>query len=320
MDILLKGKKDFMKLLKLVAFSCSILIVLLTLLIKESSAREKKTIGVIIPAGVPYYEKVHGYILKKLEGENIDFLIQRPFPDTIALSNAARKLIAYDVDIILTYGTGATIAALRERPYQPVVYVGVYSPAIEKYRTRTATGVEFRTPVFSIIRYLYSMKELKRIGIVYNPHEIDSLYQVNEFIKCCTHFQISVIRLEIRSPSELKRILSNINVDALIFTTSSIANIALSEIHDFAINNRIPVASLLPRRESRPVISLYPSPKRQAEKAVLILQKILSGRKPEEVQKDLSADMELLFDLGVTQKMNLKIPAELLTEATEVIY
>lgn len=288
--------------------------------IKESYAIEKKTIGVILPSNVPYYEEIHTHFLKKMEATilsgQIDFLIQKPFPDPIALSNAARKLIAHNVDIIFCYGTEATIATLNERPDQPVIYVAVYTPAIERYRTKNSTGVEFKTPISSITRYLNSMKEIKTIGVVYNPLESDSLYQLNEIMKCCPYYKINVVKLGIKKPSDIKQIFRDVSVDALIFTTSSIANIALSDFREYWV----PVASLLPRREAKPVISLYPSPRKQAEKAVAIIQAILKGKKPYEIVRDSSADMELVFAIGEAQRLNLRIPADLLTEATEVIH
>ncbi len=288
--------------------------------IKESHAIEKRTIGVILPSNVTYYEEIHTHFLKKMEAtivaRQIDFLIQKPFPDPIALSNAARKLIAHNVDIIFCYGTEATIATLKERPDQPVIYVAGYTPALERYRTKNSTGVEFKTPISSITRYLNSMKEIKTLGVVYNPLESDSLYQLDEIMRCCPFYKMTVIKLIIKRPSDIRQVLENINVDALIFTTSSIANIALSNFREY----RIPVASLLPRRDAKPVISLYPSPKKQAEKAAAIIQAVLKGKKPHEIARDSGADMELIFNLGEAQRMGLRIPADLLTEATEVIH
>lgn len=314
--VVTENLKIFMKSLKIT------LLIFLSLfsLINDSFAIEKKTIGVILPSNVPYYEEIHSHFLKKMEPNivagNVDFLIQKPFPDPIALSNAARKLIALNADILLCYGTEATIATLKERPDQPVIYVAVYSPALEKYRTKNSTGVEFKTPISSITRYLNSMKEIKTIGVIYNPLESDSLHQLDEIAKCCPYYKITVVRLGIKKPSDLKNLLKDINVDAMVFTTSSIANIALTELREY----RVPVASLLPRRDAKPVITLYPSPKKQAEKAVAIVQAILKGKKPSEINRDSSADMELVFAIGEAQRLNLRIPADLLTEATEVVH
>lgn len=307
-------------------FKLRLLILILTsfiLFLKEAYAIEKKTIGVILPSNVTYYEEIHSYFLKNMEATivagQIDFLIQKPFPDPIALSNAARKLIAHNVDIIFCYGTEATIAALKERPDQPVIYVAGYTPALEKYRTKNSTGVEFKTPISSIMRYLNNMKEIKTLGVVYNPLESDSLYQLNEIIKCCPFYKITVIKLDIKRPSDIRQVIESLNEDALIFTTSSIVNIALSAFQEYSSNNIIPVATLLPRKEARPIIALYPSAKKQAEKVAAIIQAILKGKKPHEIVRDSSADMELIFNLREAQRMGLRISADLLTEATEVV-
>ncbi|MFN3739623.1 MAG: ABC transporter substrate-binding protein [Thermodesulfovibrionales bacterium] len=308
-------------------FKFRLLILILTsfiFLIKESYAIEKKTVGVILPSNVTYYEEIHTHFLKKMEanivGGQIDFLIQKPFPDPVALSNAARKLIAHNVDIIFCYGTEATIVTLKERPDQPVIYVAGYTPALERYRTKNSTGVEFKTPISSIPRYLNSMKEIKTLGVIYNPLESDSLYQLNEIMRCCPFYKMAVIKLVIKRPSDIRQVIEDLNVDALIFTTSSIVNIALSAFREHSSNNMIPIATLLPRREAKPTIALYPSAKKQAEKAAAIVQAILKGKKPHEIARDSSADMELIFNIGEAQRMGLRISADLLTEATEVIH
>lgn len=46
---------------------------------------------------------------------------------------------------------------------------------------------------------------------------------------------------------------------------------------------------------------------------------MLKGKKAYEIIRDSSADMELVFAIGEARRLNLKIPADLLTEATEVI-
>jgi putative ABC transport system substrate-binding protein len=306
-------------------FSKSFLICLIfsfiLLFVDIGDSSHKKTIGIILPADIPYYEEIHGYVLKKLEEDiasgTIDFIIQKPYPDPIAFSNAARKLIALNVDIILTYGTEATLAVIREKPSQPVLYVAGYSPVLERYRSENITGVEFKTPISSITRYLNTLKEIKTLGVVYNPVEADSVYQLNETMKCCPYFKIRVIKIPVKRTSDLKNLLNETNVDALMFTTSNIANIALS---DTQLNIKLPVATLLPRKEAKPIISLYPSPRKQAEKAASIIQKVLKGKKVSEIPRDLSADMELIFNLAEAYKMNLRISVDLLTEATEVIY
>ncbi len=293
------------------------------IIISTSLHAEIKTIGIILPSEMPYYEEINEYIFSRMgQIENkISFIIQKPYPDPKALSNAARKLIAYNVDIIICYGTSAAEAAFSENPSQPVIYISAYLPVIKKYRRNKTTGIEFNTPITSIIRYTRELKDIKSIGVIYNALESDSLFQMKEISRLASRYNIVTTEIDIRHPSKAQwRIKKDIKADILIFTTSSIANISLSILKDYIEENNIPVITLLPRKGLKPLLSFNPNPKKQAEKALNIIRMVINGKKVSDIPSDLSADMELIFNLREANRLRLNIPVDLLTEATEVIH
>ena len=88
---------------------------LLFLLFCPATLSAKMLVGVIMTADIPYYRSMHQSMFVALKqqlppGEDVEFILQRPFPDPIAWSNAARKLIAIEVDLIVSYGAPATQA------------------------------------------------------------------------------------------------------------------------------------------------------------------------------------------------------------------
>jgi ABC-type sugar transport system substrate-binding protein len=78
------------------------------------AAEVENIIGVIMGGDIPYYEDLHSAFMSKLGREgvlaNSKVLSQKPYPDDISLSNAARKLIAQNVNVIVAYGTSAAAA------------------------------------------------------------------------------------------------------------------------------------------------------------------------------------------------------------------
>jgi ABC-type uncharacterized transport system substrate-binding protein len=155
-------------------------LLLMTSLCLVPSIAKAETVGLILTHGAYDYERIHeslvSYIEKEGHSDRIKFLAQRPYPDPIAFSNAARKLIAADVDIIITYGASTTIATLRERPRVTVLYAGVYEPIASEIKGKRITGICSKLNISSLVRYLRASKSIKSLGVVYYGLEKDSDY------------------------------------------------------------------------------------------------------------------------------------------------
>ena len=118
----------------------------------------EKRIGVIMSGDIPYYGTMHETFVGELttrlaDADRVEIVLQRPFPNPISWSNAARKLIAFDVDLIVTYGAPATQAVIHEKSSIPLIYAGVYEPERAGMTGNNVTGCGFKVPLSSIIRY-----------------------------------------------------------------------------------------------------------------------------------------------------------------------
>ena len=138
--------------------------------------RAEKRIGVIMTGDIPFYRAIHETFVAELNGwsaaagksEKIEIILQRPFPNSISWSNAARKLIAFDVDLIVTYGSPAALAVIHEKTNIPLVYAGFYEPDEQQASSaRNVTGCGFRVPLSSILRYFKRVKNINTLGVVF---------------------------------------------------------------------------------------------------------------------------------------------------------
>ena len=80
-----------------------ILFAVLFVLAVAKDLHAEKRIGVIMTGDIPYYVAMHETFVTELNrriggSEKIEIILQRPFPNPISWSNAARKLIAFNVD------------------------------------------------------------------------------------------------------------------------------------------------------------------------------------------------------------------------------
>lgn len=297
---------------------------LFLIMLLSASSSDAETIGIILTSNVPYYKEIHdafiSRLLKRGFSERLKFIIQQPYPDPVAWSNAARKLIAADVDIIVTYGCGATFATLRERPDMPVVYAGVYEPVVSKQRVKNLTGVTYNLPVSSIIRYLRATTSIKTLGVLYSSMEEDSVYQLEEIKALSLKYGFSVIGLNLRKTADITVVLSESKTDAIFITSSSMVNASLPTILNISRDKKISTGSLLTCGEVCALITLTADPKEQGQEASDKLIEILNGKSPRDIPISHSKNIELIFNMKNANDIGIKIPMELVTEATKIIY
>ena len=144
---------------------------------------------------IPYYAEIHKSFVselnRRLDGsEEIEIILQRPFPDTISWSNAARKLIAFDVDLIVTYGSPAAQAVIHEKSRIPLVYAGLYEPEQAAVNKKNVTGCGYRVPLSSILRYFKRLKTISTVGIVFSSVEEDSVRQYETMKLLCSQQEL----------------------------------------------------------------------------------------------------------------------------------
>jgi len=272
---------------------------------------------------IQYYRDIHESFLAKLKkeglGDSVEVIVQKPYPDPMSLSNAARKLIAHEVDVIITYGTPAALAVARERTRIPVVYAGVYEPVASRINARNITGTSSRTSVSSLLRYLRGMTSIMNLGVIYSSGEEGSAYQMKELVKVAEQYGIRIDAVNIRRHQDVRAAFFGKKLDAVFITESSVVSLGMASVMDYVRENRIPSASMLPERNSRIIVTLYADPKELGEKTAEKTTRVLQEGGSEKVKSGTAKDIELVFDLKELLGMGLKIPMDLVTEATRII-
>ncbi len=304
--------------------SCFLLLTFYFSLLTCKSFAFEKTIGVVMTGNIPYYNEMHNAFISKLKKEgyagNVKIIIQRPYPDSISWSNAVRKLVAADVDVIVTYGAPATLSAIRERVDIPIVYAGVYEPIAKGIKSKNITGISFKIPVSSLIRYLRSIATISSLGVIYSEAEKDSVYQLMELVRLSEQYGFRIENIRLKRPEDANRIFSDTKPNAIFITSSSLANMAVNNIISVTASHRIPTVSmLLGDVESGVIITLSARPDEQGERAAEKVIKILNGTPAEKIQSESSRGTELIFNMKEANAMGLRLSMDLITEATRII-
>jgi len=298
-----------------------VLLLIFFLLTGDLSA---ETIGVILSGDIRHYREIHDSFLSKLKragySERVDIILQRPYPDYLSLSNAARKLSAYDVDMFITYGAASTQAVLDLKTKTPVIYSSLSEPYAMKLSGKNVTGVSYRVYPSTLLRYLREIVTIRTIGIVYNSGDPDSVIQMEDIKKASEQYGFRVAAVSLKTVKDARNIFYGQNPDAIFITQTPVAEMALPVILEYARAHRIPTASLFPGDYGyHPTISLYARPKELGEKMAEVVIRILDGSNPDKVKVSCCNEVELVFNLKEVKEMGYRIPMDLVATATRLI-
>jgi putative ABC transport system substrate-binding protein len=301
-----------------------ILLTVLFVLAAAPNLHAEKRVGVIMTGDISFYRAIHETFVAELNRrsagtEKIEIILQRPFPNPISWSNAARKLIAFDVDLIVTYGSPAAQAVIHEKSSIPLVYAGLYEPDHAAVNAKNVTGCGFKVPLSSILRYSKRLKTVNTMGIVFSSVEEDSVRQYETMQSLTAQQNIKAEKIDIRSRDDLGK-LKTIKSDVIFMTGSSIAHLWLDEIITTLDEKQIPVADIFPDdTESGVLMTLYQPAQTQGKMAAEMAWQILLGAKPADVAAHVFRDTELVFNLLEAKHLGINLPIQLLIEATKVI-
>jgi len=273
----------------------------------------------------PYFNEMHKAFSEALKAglpsdADTQVIMQRPFPDKIALSNAARKLIVFESEVIVAYGSPAVQAVLEEKSKIPLVYGGVYDPDIARFGGSNVTGCGYKIPISSLLRYLRGIKQINTLDVIYSSLDIDSLRQVNELVSMITDQQISLNKIDIRDREDLENVAASVRGDAVFITASSIADLFIHDILAVLKKRGLPSAFVLPDKDTNGVtITLFNGPGEQGRKIAEMVLKVIDGEDPADIKPEILRKTELTFNLKEANEMGIKIPFNLVVEATELI-
>jgi putative ABC transport system substrate-binding protein len=284
-----------------------------------------KTVGVVMAGNIGYYQELHrafanGLIKEGFDRRKVDTLLQMPAPDPLSWTNAVRKLVVADVNVLVTYGGATTALALRETKSIPIIYAGVYDPAGIGVAARNTTGISSKVPLTSLIKYAKKLANITKIAVVYNELEPDSVKQVEELTALENQYGFQTVKMSVKRIDEARALVFAGKADAVLISVSATVNEALADIVKTAHGSKIPTLSQTGSSGEKGVIlTLAPSPVEQGEAAARITARVLNGENPASIAPEMPKLIELVLNLKEAMAIGLKPPVELISDATKVI-
>ncbi len=246
-------------------------------------------------------------------------------------AEVAAELVRLKVDVIVTGGTAAVVAAKQATSVIPIVFavagdpVGTGLVASLARPGGNVTGLSNQSADLPSKR-LELLREvvpgLRRLAIMANIGSPIGVLEMGEVQAAAKTLGLEVASLEIRQAEEIAPAIEALKgrADALYVVTEPLASTNRIQINTLALGARLPtVHGEKGYVEAGGLLSYGPSFPDLYRRAAVYVDKILKGAKPAGLPVEQPTQFELVINLKITKLLGLTVPPTLLTRADEVI-
>jgi putative tryptophan/tyrosine transport system substrate-binding protein len=248
------------------------------------------------------------------------------------LPGLAAELLARGVDLVVTYGTPATLAARQASTTLPIVVVGAADPVGSGLVASLARPGGNVTGLSNIAlgsgpKRLELLKEAlpgaSRVAFIWNSANPAQVAQWRELQPAAQQLGVALQSLEVRNAEELETAFGEMireRPDAFLTTGEPFLVLHAGRIVDFSEQHRLPAMySLREYVDAGGLMSYGPSLFALYRRAATYVDKILQGAKAPELPVEQPTTFEFVINLKTAQALGRSIPQEVLQQATEII-
>ena len=242
----------------------------------------------------------------------------------------AAELVSRKVDLIVTRGTPAAIAAMEATSTIPVVMAAIADPLlVVRSLARPGGNITGFSSFLSDLadKHVELVKEtvpgLTRVGALFNMSNAAEPAQWKEMQEATTVVGIEAQLLDVRTPADIVSAFDDArkqSINALIVQIDTLTQSNQQLIIELATKHRLP--AIFGSREFVDAGGLmsygvhYPDLYRRAATHV---HKIFNGAKPADLPVEQPTRFELVVNLRTARALNLTVPLSILLRADEVI-
>jgi len=248
-----------------------------------------------------------------------------------SLAEIAAEFVRLKVNIIVTGGAPAVIAAKQVTPVVPIVFATVGDPVGVGLVTSLArpggniTGLSTLTVDLAgkrIDLLREAISSLGRLAIMGNVGNPTIALEFGELQAAARTLGLQVDTLEIRRPQDIASALDTVKgrADALFVCQDLLTRANRLRINTLALGARLPVMHASREQiEAAGLMSYGPNFMDMYRRAGDYVDKILRGAKPADLPVEQPTKFDLVINLITARALGLTIPPTLLARADEVI-
>jgi len=271
----------------------------------------------------------HGYV----EGKNIFIEFRYADGKRDRLSELAAELVRIKVDVIVTGGSGATLAAKEATNTVPIVMTQDGNPIAAKVVASLARpggnvtglsslGPEMGGKLLELLKEI--LPKLSRVAVLVDRTNPDNAQALKDTEVAAQGFAVRLQYLEVRNLKDIEIAFEAANkegADAILTQGGAVVTSHQTQIADLAIKKRLPIISVqsLNVTLGRGLMSYGPNFGDLYRRAATYVDKILKGANPADLPVEQPRKFEMVINLKTAKQIGLMIPQTVLYRADKVI-
>ena len=298
-------------------------------------AAEMKSVAITAIVEHPALDAVRDGVLDALndagytEGKNLKWQYQSAQGNTGTAAQIARKFIGDKPDALVAIATPSAQAAVAGTKRIPVVFSAVTDPVeaqLVPSWEASGTNVTGLSDLLELDKQIELIKQLvpnaKKVGMVYNPGEANSVVVVEAFKKLLPNYGMELVEAAAPRTVDVGSAARSLvgKVDVIYTNTDNNVVSAYEALVKVGNDRKIPLVASDTDSVKRGAIAAlgidYRDLGRQTGRMVV---RILEGEAPSKIKPETSNNLQLFLNEAAAKKQGVTLSEELLKTATEVI-
>jgi putative ABC transport system substrate-binding protein len=294
----------------------TVILSFLLLLIPLSTAHAQKKIAIVKSKNINAYNEAVTGFTNALKSRNVNATYDEYLVTKV---NLIGTLTAKKPDIIYTLGTSATKTVSKAITTTPVVFAMVMDPRGAGIQGSHVTGASLDIPPNLLLQSLKrTLPGARTVGVIYNPAENNNYITTAK--RAAQNIALNLKTYPAKSSKEIPDI-KDLNIDALwmipdtvVCKTANVEGIFLT-----SLKLKIPVMGISSSyAKAGAIMAVSCDYKDIGTQAGEIAQMILNGTKPGSIAISKPRKTKLYLNLAVADRLKIKIPGNIVSEAAEV--
>ena len=271
--------------------------------------------------------------LRYVEGQNLVIEYRYANGSVERLSGLAAELARLPVDVIVTTGDSAALAAKRATKRIPIVATELALDPVEAglvtslrrpegnvtgLATRSEDGWDKRMGLLKQV-----VTRLSRLAVLWNPANPGNVSCIEKMRAVAPQMGIQLQELRVSDVNALERAISGMNTerpDAIATCWDGVTVVNAKKIADGALKHRLPtLAAFREYVDAGALMSLGTSLPALRRRAADYVDRILKGAKPADLPVELPTNFDLVVNQVTANAIGVTLPATLLMLADDVV-
>lgn len=263
------------------------------------------------------------------EGKNLKWQYQSAQGNTGTAAQIARKFVGDKPDAIVAIATPSAQAVVAATKSVPVVFSAVTDPVAAKLVKNwepSKTNVTGVSDLLALDKQVDLIKQVvpnaKRVGMVYNPGEANSVVVVKELKELLAKQGMTLVEASAPRSVDVGSAARSLvgKVDVIYTNTDNNVVSAYEALVKVGQEAKLPlVASDTDSVKRGAIAALGINYRDLGEQTGRMVVRILKGEKPGDIKPEVSTKLELFVNPGAAEKQGVKLSEALVKSAAQVV-